>query len=80
MECTTKKSDGFQQFINYLETNGPKVWSIVKNISMALWGLIKGMAPVASVTLSLTAGITQWLASMTNAHPWIGKLLGSTVL
>lgn len=74
-----KKSDGFQQFINYLETNGPKVWSIVKNISMALWGLIKGMAPVASVTLSLTAGITQWLASMTNAHPWIGKLLGSTV-
>lgn len=74
-----KKSDGFQQFINYLETNGPKVWSIVKNISMALWGLIKGMAPVASVTLSLTAVVTQWLASMTNAHPWIGKLLGSTV-
>ena len=74
-----KKSDGFQQFINYLETNGPKVWSIVKNISMALWGLIKGMAPVASVTLSLTAAVTQWLASMTNAHPWIGKLLGSTV-
>lgn len=74
-----KKSDGFQQFINYLETNGPKVWSIVKNISMALWGLIKGMAPVASVTLSLTAAVTQWLASMTNAHPWIGKLLGSIV-
>lgn len=74
-----KKSDGFQQFINYLETNGPKVWSIVKNISMALWGLIKGMAPVASVTLSLTSAVTQWLASMTNAHPWIGKLLGSTV-
>ncbi|WP_220432141.1 peptidoglycan DD-metalloendopeptidase family protein [Staphylococcus warneri] len=74
-----KKSDGFQQFINYLEKNGPKVWSIVKNISMALWGLIKGMAPVASVTLSLTAAVTQWLASMTNAHPWIGKLLGSTV-
>lgn len=74
-----KKSDGFQQFINYLETNGPKVWSIVKNISMALWGLIKGMAPVASVTLSLTAAVTQWLASMMNAHPWIGKLLGSTV-
>ncbi|MEX2956497.1 peptidoglycan DD-metalloendopeptidase family protein [Staphylococcus pasteuri] len=74
-----KKSDGFQQFINYLETNGPKVWSIVKNISVALWGLVKGMAPVGTATLSITQAVTGWLASMTNAHPWIGKLLGSTV-
>ncbi|MCH4390397.1 peptidoglycan DD-metalloendopeptidase family protein [Staphylococcus haemolyticus] len=74
-----KRSDGFKQFVQYLETNGPKVWQLIKNITSVLWGLIKGMAPVASVTLSVTNAITGWMASMVNTHPMIGKILGSTV-
>ncbi|OHP69130.1 hypothetical protein HMPREF2715_02680 [Staphylococcus sp. HMSC062A01] len=74
-----KRSDGFKQFIEYLETNGPKVWQLIKNITGVLWGLVKGMAPVASVTLSITNAITGWMASMVNTHPMIGKILGSTV-
>lgn len=74
-----KRSDGFQQFVEYLETNGPKVWQLIKNITGVLWGLVKGMAPVASVTLSVTNAITGWLSSMVNTHPWIGKMLGTTV-
>ena len=74
-----KRSDGFKQFVEYLETNGPKVWQLIKNITGVLWGLVKGMAPVASVTLSVTNAITDWMASMVNTHPMIGKILGSTV-
>ncbi|MEK5011586.1 peptidoglycan DD-metalloendopeptidase family protein [Staphylococcus sp. FSL H8-0476] len=74
-----KRSDGFKQFVEYLETNGPKVWQLIKNITGVLWGLVKGMAPVASVTLSVTNAITGWLSSMVNTHPMIGKILGSTV-
>ncbi|WP_415425708.1 peptidoglycan DD-metalloendopeptidase family protein [Staphylococcus borealis] len=74
-----KRSDGFQQFVQYLETNGPKVWTLIKNITGILWGLIKGMAPVGTVTLSVTNAITGWLSSMVNTHPWIGKMLGTTV-
>lgn len=74
-----KRSDGFKQFVEYLETNGPKVWQLIKNITGMLWGLVKGMAPVASVTLSVTNAITGWLSSMVNTHPMIGKILGSTV-
>lgn len=74
-----KRSDGFKQFVEYLETNGPKVWQLIKNITGVLWGLVKGMAPVASVTLSVTNAITGWLSSMINTHPMIGKILGSTV-
>ena len=74
-----KRSDGFKQFVEYLETNGPKVWQLIKNIAGVLWGLVKGMAPVASVTLSVTNAITGWLSSMVNTHPMIGKILGSTV-
>ncbi|MCH4323826.1 peptidoglycan DD-metalloendopeptidase family protein [Staphylococcus haemolyticus] len=74
-----KRSDGFKQFVEYLETNGPKVWQLIKNITGVLWGLVKGMAPVASATLSVTNVITGWMASMVNTHPMIGKILGSTV-
>ena len=74
-----KRSDGFKQFVEYLEMNGPKVWQLIKNITGVLWGLVKGMAPVASVTLSVTNAITGWMASMVNTHPMIGKILGSTV-
>ncbi|WP_053017036.1 peptidoglycan DD-metalloendopeptidase family protein [Staphylococcus haemolyticus] len=74
-----KRSDGFQQFVQYLETNGPKVWTLIKNITGILWGLIKGMAPVGAVTLSVTNAITSWMSSMMNTHPLIGQLIGSIV-
>lgn len=71
-----KKSDGFQKFIEYLEVNGPKVWTLVKNITSTLWGLAKGMAPVGSAVLSISGAFFKWTATMTNAHPLIGKILG----
>lgn len=74
-----KRSDGFQQFVQYLETNGPKVWTLIKNITGILWGLVKGMAPVGAVTLSVTNAITGWMSSMMNTHPVIGQLIGSIV-
>ncbi|MBU7217603.1 peptidoglycan DD-metalloendopeptidase family protein [Staphylococcus gallinarum] len=71
-----KKSDGFKQFVEYLETNGPKVWSLIKNITGTLWGLVKGMAPVGAVVLSVSNAFFKWTNEMTNAHPIIGKILG----
>ncbi|PTH26006.1 peptidoglycan DD-metalloendopeptidase family protein [Staphylococcus arlettae] len=71
-----KKSDGFQQFVQYLETNGPKVWSLIKNITGTLWGLVKGMAPVGAAVLSMSNAFFKWTNTMTNAHPMIGKILG----
>ncbi|MGW9816643.1 peptidoglycan DD-metalloendopeptidase family protein [Staphylococcus cohnii] len=71
-----KKSDGFQQFVQYLETNGPKVWSLIKNITGTLWGLVKGMAPVGAAVLSMSNAFFKWTNEMTNAHPMIGKILG----
>lgn len=71
-----KKSDGFKQFVQYLEVNGPKVWTLIKNITSTLWGLAKGMAPVGAAVLSMSGAFFKWTATMTNAHPIIGKLLG----
>ncbi|WP_436938639.1 peptidoglycan DD-metalloendopeptidase family protein [Staphylococcus xylosus] len=71
-----KKSDGFKKFVEYLETNGPVVWSLIKNITGTLWGLIKGMAPVGAVVLKVSNAFFKWSNEMTNAHPIIGKILG----
>lgn len=71
-----KKSDGFKQFVQYLEVNGPKVWTLIKNITSTLWGLAKGMAPVGAAVLSMSGAFFKWTATMTNAHPIIGKILG----
>ncbi|MDW4369468.1 peptidoglycan DD-metalloendopeptidase family protein [Staphylococcus saprophyticus] len=71
-----KKSDGFQQFVQYLEKNGPKVWSLIKNITGTLWGLVKGMAPVGAAVLSMSNAFFKWTNTMTNAHPILGKILG----
>ncbi|WP_353422544.1 hypothetical protein PYH72_13580 (plasmid) [Staphylococcus delphini] len=71
-----KNSNGFKEFIQYLETNGPKVWQLVKNITGVLWGLAKGMAPVSAVVLDLTVKFTGWLSQLMNAHPEIGKFIG----
>lgn len=71
-----KKSDGFQQFVQYLETNGPKVLSLIKNITGTLWGLVKGMAPIGAVVLSVSNAFFKWTNTMTNAHPILGQILG----
>lgn len=71
-----KKSDGFQKFVEYLEANGPKVWSLIKNITGTLWGLVKGMAPVGAAVLTMSNAFFKWTNTMTNAHPILGKILG----
>ncbi|MCD8843575.1 hypothetical protein [Staphylococcus gallinarum] len=69
-------TEGFKKFLEYLNTNGPKVWEVVKNITQTIWGLLKGMAPVGAVMLNVTKNVTSFTASMTNAHPIIGKVVG----
>ncbi|MDW3905629.1 peptidoglycan DD-metalloendopeptidase family protein [Staphylococcus saprophyticus] len=71
-----KKSDGFQKFVEYLETNAPKVWSLIKNITGTLWGLVKGMAPVGAAVLTMSSAFFKWTNTMTNAYPILGKILG----
>lgn len=71
-----KNTQGFKDFIAYLNANGPKVWNLLKGLTMTIWGLLKGMAPVGAVVLSISSAFFQWTSAMTNAHPIIGKILG----
>ncbi|MFA7745102.1 hypothetical protein [Salinicoccus roseus] len=71
-----KQSDGFQQFVNYVQTNGPTVMSLIGNIVMMIVNFAIAVAPLAQKVLEVTTNITGWISEMLRAHPIIGQIIG----
>ncbi|WP_181350479.1 hypothetical protein [Thalassobacillus sp. CUG 92003] len=78
---TIAKSDGFQQFIQYVQENGPKVISLIGNVITFIVNLGIALAPLGSKVLEIANSIISWMNAMLESHPVIGKIVAiATVL
>lgn len=77
--ASAKNSKEFQDFIGYIRTNGPVVWSTLGEISKTVINLMRGMAPFGQQVLEVVNGFVSWTAATTAAHPAIGKFMGVAI-
>jgi hypothetical protein len=73
--ATLDESKGFQNFIQYVRENGPKVMALIGNITNFLVQLGIGMAPLGSKILDMVNGFLSWSSEMMKANPLIAKVI-----
>lgn len=70
------KSQGFKDFVSYIQTNGPLIMQLIGNIARGLVAFATAMAPIASAVLRVAVAITGWIANLFEAHPATAQLVG----
>ncbi|WP_026859348.1 phage tail protein [Jeotgalicoccus psychrophilus] len=74
--ASIKESDGFQKFIDYIQTNGPTVVSLIGNIVMMVVNFAVAMAPIAQVVLEVVNAIIAWTAELFKTNPIVAQVIG----
>jgi hypothetical protein len=77
---TLSENKQFQQFINYVKTNGPAVLDLIGNLTTFLVTLGTQMAPLGAIVLNLTNNVISFVNSMIQAHPSIGNVIGALII
>jgi hypothetical protein len=61
------KTEGFQEFIDYIETNGPRVWDTLGSIGNALLQIVEAAAPVGAVALPVISAVADSIAALADS-------------
>ncbi|HHB0267740.1 TPA: hypothetical protein ACONIE_002353 [Staphylococcus aureus] len=70
------QSQGFKDFVSYIQTNGRLIMQLIGNIARGLVAFATAMAPIASAVLRVAVAITGWIANLFEAHPATAQLVG----
>ncbi|TDL39385.1 hypothetical protein EVU91_04370 [Macrococcoides bohemicum] len=76
---TVGQTNGFKQFIDYVQTQGPVVISAIGSIVNALVAFGTAMAPIGAAVLGMVTSFAQWITGMMQAHPVITMVIGAVV-
>ncbi|WP_414052882.1 phage tail protein [Macrococcus animalis] len=77
--ATIAASDGFQKFIEYVQTNGPTIMGLIGSIVMAIVNFGIAVAPLGQAVLQIVTAFTQWIAKMFETHPIIAQIMAVMV-
>lgn len=70
------QSKGFQNFINYVKTNGPRVMKLIGNIVKTIVNLGIALAPLGAKVLKMANAFFKWTAQVFKNNKKIGLLVG----
>lgn len=70
----------FQQFLDYIKENAPKVMGLIGNLTKFIVNLGIGLAPLGSILLDLMNGFLSWANSLMESHRWVGVLASAATL
>lgn len=77
---TVAESQGFQNFVSYVQTNGPVVVAAIGNIITFITNLGIALAPLGAAMLGIINNFLSWTNAMMQNHPVIGKIIAGGVL
>ncbi|MGF9726998.1 hypothetical protein ABEX00_12705 [Bacillus safensis] len=72
---SVQHTEGFKNFIAYIEKTGPTVWSTLGQISRTIINLLVGMAPLGKTILENVNSFLEFSNATMEANPIIGQLI-----
>lgn len=70
------QSQGFKDFISYVQENGPTIMQLIGNIVKALVAFGTAMAPIASKLLDFITNLAGFIAELFETHPAVAQIIG----
>lgn len=70
------QSQGFKDFISYVQENGPTIMQLIGNIVKALVAFGTAMAPIASKLLDFITNLAGFIAKLFETHPAVAQIIG----
>lgn len=70
------QSQGFKDFISYVQENGPTIMQLIGNIVKALVAFGTAMAPIASKLLDFITNLAGFIAKLFETHPAVARIIG----
>lgn len=70
------QSQGFKDFISYVQENGPTIMQLIGNIVKALLAFGTAMAPIASKLLDFITNLAGFIAKLFETHPAVAQIIG----
>ncbi|MBB6601827.1 hypothetical protein HW432_05970 [Bacillus pumilus] len=74
---TVQHTEGFKNFIAYIEKTGPTVWSTLGQIARTIINLLVGMAPLGKTILETVNSFLKFTNAAMEANPAIGQFIAA---